>query len=187
MESRSGALGEISRGMGPSRLTTGPTLDGRLACLAGIREGGLECPPRLSVRIVIPGKPAPKQGGQQATVTTSDGRVISMRYQPAKVRNYAAFVAMCAREAMAGELPFSGPIRRVLTLTISTPKSWSKKRRARHNWATVRPDVGNVAKTIDDALQGICYADDKQIVEAEEVKRYGEADGVEIMVQALGD
>lgn len=36
----------------------------------------------------------------------------------------------------------------------------------------VKPDVDNVAKTIMDALNGVAYADDKQIVELKIIKQY---------------
>ena len=137
------------------------------------------------LKILIPGKPQSKQGGMQATVIARDGRRISMRYQPAAVRNYSAFVSLCAREAMQGRPPSAGPIRRVLALHVAKPKSWSKKRRARHEWALVRPDVLNISKTVDDALEGICYLDDKQIVEATESKFYDEHDAVVVTIETL--
>lgn len=47
---------------------------------------------------------------------------------------------------------------------------------------TVKPDWDNIGKIVADALNGIAYNDDSQIVEAHVYKRYSEHPGVSIML-----
>ena len=67
---------------------------------------------------------------------------------------------------------------------FEVPKSYSKKRR---EWCltgcekpTVKPDVDNLCKVICDALNGLAYLDDKQIVKLTITKEYGLEAGVEV-------
>ena len=48
-----------------------------------------------------------------------------------------------------------------------------------------RPDIDNCAKNILDALNGILYADDKQIVELTIRKHYAESDYVKISAETI--
>lgn len=133
------------------------------------------------VIIEVPGKPTPKQGGRSARLTTGQ----TIHYQPEKVRNYAAFVSMCAREAMNGAEPWTGPVHRTVHVLRCMPKAWSKKRRLRHNPCTTTPDLSRICENIDDALQGIVYQNDRQITSNSARKEYSDVDKVVIIVQRL--
>lgn len=49
---------------------------------------------------------------------------------------------------------------------------------------TTRPDATNLQKLAEDALQGICYEDDSQVVDVRTRKRYGDPPRLEIEVSA---
>ena len=51
---------------------------------------------------------------------------------------------------------------------------------------TKRPDIDNLAKAVKDALKGIVYADDSQIVEAHLYKQYGGPE-IKIEIRTLED
>jgi Holliday junction resolvase RusA-like endonuclease len=59
---------------------------------------------------------------------------------------------------------------------FAIPKSWPKWRQgAAENglvWHTIRPDASNVLKAVEDALQGVVYRDDSQIVSVVVQKAY---------------
>jgi Holliday junction resolvase RusA-like endonuclease len=83
-----------------------------------------------------------------------------------------------AHEAQAARVVMlTGPVALTVTIWIEPPASWSKAKRAdamaRRRWVTVKPDVDNVLKLIGDALNGIAWADDKQIASVCIEKRYG--------------
>lgn len=72
----------------------------------------------------------------------------------------------------------------------SIPKSWSKKKREAalrgEILPTSRPDVDNYLKTLD-ALIGLAYEDDSQIVQTIAEKKYAENPYVEIRIRAKGE
>ena len=48
-----------------------------------------------------------------------------------------------------------------------------------------RPDFDNLAKGITDALNGLAFKDDNQIVEAHIYKRYGDPQKVEVEIKEV--
>lgn len=96
-------------------------------------------------------------------------------YTPAKTRAYEQLVALRAREAMRGPI-FEGPLQLDITFFMPIPASWSKAKRDRAHSGlidhTVKPDLSNLAKSIEDGMNGIVYQDDSQIVTLILNKRY---------------
>lgn len=74
--------------------------------------------------------------------------------------------------------PWDNPIGMGLVFNLPRPKSVSKKRR----WPYVKPDLDNLAKCIQDALNGVYYTDDSRICEMMIRKQYGQNPGVEVTV-----
>lgn len=68
------------------------------------------------------------------------------------------------------------PLKVVLEMYQEIPKSASKKKQqAMLNgeiYPTKKPDVDNVCKAIFDALNGVCFKDDTQVVEVYITKKY---------------
>ena len=126
--------------------------------------------------IIIPGDAVP-QG--RPRVVRIGGRTIA--YDPPKSKAYKALVRQCASQN-APEEPLDGAVALVVQIFRSVPKSWSKKKRedayAGLIWPTTKPDVSNIVKGIEDALNGIWYKDDSQIVNEHIVKRYAREPGV---------
>jgi len=50
-------------------------------------------------------------------------------------------------------------------------------------WAAVKPDWDNIGKLVSDALNGIAYIDDKQIVDSSTKKIYGNGNAVVVTVR----
>jgi Holliday junction resolvase RusA-like endonuclease len=89
-------------------------------------------------------------------------------YTPPPTVAYEAKISMVAKRAMAGRFPSSAPIEIMIELRMQIPVSWTKKKRLAASTGAVRatkkPDSGNVQKAIEDAMNGIVYVDDSQIV-----------------------
>lgn len=70
-------------------------------------------------------------------------------------------------------------------------KSVSQKKRgmmlAHRLRPTVKPDADNIIKIVCDALNGIAYGDDKQIVDAHFHKIYSTEPGVQVMICTAAD
>lgn len=120
------------------------------------------------MKIVIPVKPVPKGRPRFAN---------GHAYTPEETRQYEEAVQLVARTQI--KEPFTGPLKMKIQFYLPIPKSWndSKKQKAmmRLIVPSSKPDIDNLAKAILDSLSGgICYNDDKQIVELHTYKWYGE-------------
>ena len=134
-------------------------------------------------KLVIPGKPL----GKQRPRVLKTG----VTYTPKETVNYEAVVKALYIEKYAMEKPFEGPVSVEIVALYQIPKSASKKRKeAMKRGAikpTVRPDVDNISKIITDALNGVAYLDDKQIIECSVNKCYAEAPAVHVTIIELNE
>ena len=125
------------------------------------------------IRVVIPGEPAAK--GRPRIGKMANGR--PMAFTPAKTRTREGVIASLAMDAMAGRAPLTVPLCVSLLAVMAIPASWPKKRQAAAlagaELPAKRPDLDNLLKLATDAMNGIVYADDVQIVEVRARKVYG--------------
>lgn len=98
-------------------------------------------------------------------------------YDPATSRDWKRTV-LAQVLAVKPERPADGPVAMTLVFVLPRPKSLPK--RVEH--PTTRPDLDNLTKAIKDALRGVVYRDDSQVVQLAARKVYGAAPGVEIRV-----
>lgn len=102
---------------------------------------------------------------------------------------FKAAIGNYAMVAMRGRKPFDGALSLLVVSVRSVPKSWSEKKRAFALVGTIRPtsvpDVDNYLKAVCDALNGIAWIDDAQVVDGQSIKHYGERPQVIVAVKAL--
>lgn len=107
-------------------------------------------------------------------------------YTPEKTKAYESEIKAAAMLAMAGNQVAMGAVYVDIVIHVEPPASWSKKRRAEAladvTFPMGKPDIDNVTKGILDAMNGIVYGDDKQVVQMTVVKRYFEPAGVVVRV-----
>lgn len=101
-------------------------------------------------------------------------------------------VAQVAGEAMNGSGLFVGPLRVSFTFYRPRPSSHfgtgrnaGKLKPSAPAYPTGKPDVLKVARAVEDALTGVVYRDDAQIVFEVLEKRYGEPARVEVTIVPL--
>jgi Holliday junction resolvase RusA-like endonuclease len=126
----------------------------------------------------IPGDPF----GKQSPRSTRAGRT----YTPKPTVDYMNTVRAIALQHFPR--PFVGPVRITIRAVVSVPPSWSAKKRSEHvwRWCEKKPDMSNIFKGIEDALNRIAYEDDRQIVEyGPSAKTWGERGNVVVVVEAL--
>lgn len=112
-----------------------------------------------------------------------------VKYTPADMVEYANHVRMSFINAYP-DWNVSNLADKALVVMINVympiPKSFSKKKREqilnRELFPTVKPDCDNIAKNINDALNGIAYPDDKQIMGLIVTKAYTEYEGGSVKV-----
>jgi Holliday junction resolvase RusA-like endonuclease len=76
--------------------------------------------------------------------------------------------------APIGEAPLA------IELTFHLPRPQSLPKRVLHH--IKKPDCSNLLRAVEDALKGVVYRDDSQLVDVVVRKRYSDAPGVEIRV-----
>ena len=112
-------------------------------------------------------------------------------YTPEKTRTQEARIAAAYKDAHPGAWFGKGiPLRMELEFHMRIPESFGKKKRDAALMGALKPtvrngDIENLAKLALDALNGVCYYDDSQVVELESVKVYGETPKTVIRVLPL--
>jgi Holliday junction resolvase RusA-like endonuclease len=107
-------------------------------------------------------------------------------FTPAKTVSYELTVALAAQQAMFGRPLFDGAVSVAMAINCPIPASWSKRKQkdALHGriLPTTKPDIDNVEKSIFDALTGVVWRDDVQVVRVMKSKRYAETPGVRVWI-----
>ena len=133
-----------------------------------------------TVCFTIPGKPVAK-GRPRAAVVKGMARI----YTPKKTADYEAAARWAASVGMRGHDLFTGPVTVRFRFYFPIAKSWPKHRREEASAGrlphTGKPDVDNCAKVLD-AMNGIVFADDSQVVRVEAEKLYGDEPRTEVEV-----
>lgn len=114
-----------------------------------------------------------------------DGRAFIANYSDTATKSYEGDLRAAADDAMDGRRLLDGPVLVKILAIFPVPGSWSRRKRADAIEGlvrpTVKPDWDNIAK-LTDALNGVVWADDKQVVTAAVRKVYGERPGLHIEV-----
>ena len=119
-------------------------------------------------------------GTAKSTVTGSVVRAGNRLIPIRRHTEWAKYVKLVAAEHAPATL-LEGPISLSLEFVLMRPKSVGKRR----GWPIVRPDLSNLAKGFDDAMTGILWKDDAQIVDARVEKRYSAEPRTEVRVWVL--
>ena len=109
-------------------------------------------------------------------------------YTPKETVNYEALVKLFYQQAADGFFLGDGiPVRIRVDAYYQIPKSVSKKKlRAMlvgQVLPTKKPDWDNIGKIICDALNGIAYKDDAQVVDGRVVKHYSEVPHTDVTIE----
>lgn len=119
----------------------------------------------------IPGEPTGK--GRPRFSGGKSGRVHT--YTPEKTAKYEQLVRRCWRES-GGESYGDRQVRVSICAYFPIPKSYPKKRVEAicmfGEQPVKKPDCDNIIKVILDALNGLAYDDDRQVVAVCCIKRY---------------
>jgi Holliday junction resolvase RusA-like endonuclease len=96
-------------------------------------------------------------------------------YDPKQCKTFKEVIAWHARIKMR-----ETGIREATKAPIAIVLTFGMGKNGKGVYHTKRPDIDNLAKAVKDALKGIIYADDSQIVEAHLYKQYG---GPEVKIE----
>lgn len=131
------------------------------------------------LNLFVPGKPAP-QGSKRHV---GGGRMIESSKATAPWRTTVAWHAAQAYTAA----PLNGPV--VVSLGFVMPRPAATPKRSTPP-AVKRPDLDKLTRAIFDALSGVVWRDDSQVVQLAATKRIAELDeqpGAHVAVRALSE
>jgi len=130
--------------------------------------------------IVIPGKPI----GKGRPRVTKNGT-----YTPKTTKDYQNKVAAIAELEADNYFMHDEPLVATILCYYPIPKSMPKYKRNMVEegklYPIVKPDLDNVAKAILDALNGVVYKDDNQIVELHIKKLYSDNPRAVVKIESI--
>lgn len=111
-------------------------------------------------------------------------------YTPQKTKKYEEMIKNVFQQKYGRNFnPLENEVYIKIDVEYAPPKSLSKKKRQvlidRKVGYTHKPDCDNIAKAILDALNGVVWKDDKQVVGLLVMKCYGEEDKINIEIREV--
>lgn len=132
------------------------------------------------IHFIVPGQPVGKARARVGRFRT---------YTPENTVNYENLVKSAAFDAMNGSAPMDGMLQVGITAYMQMPKA-SKKRTELMLSGDIRPakkpDIDNIIKSALDALNGVAFLDDKQVVTLFARKYYSDTPRLEIAIKQWG-
>lgn len=146
----------------------------------------------LTVSMFVEGIPSPS-GSKKAFAHPKTRKIIVMDTAKRK-DSWQSIVAMYARKAMTDKEidMFTGPVRMTIYFTFTRPKSHfgtgknaETVKDSAPRFHVVKPDLTKLIRCAEDALTGIVYKDDSQVVQRSSQKYYSDKNGCFIRVDAI--
>lgn len=136
------------------------------------------------VTISLQGAP---QGKGRARAFMRGGHI--GHYTPQKTRSYESLIYGAAIVAMGDRPAIAEPVLFEMCAVYAIPASWSERKRQKALAGELKPakkpDLDNIAKAWNDALNGVVYTDDALIVVALLEKKYGPQPSVSVTVKPV--
>lgn len=120
-----------------------------------------------------------------------DGEGQSFRYTDPKAEASKREIKWEAKRTYGLRRPHLGPVVLCVVAVFAIPVSWSPARRQAalegKVWHTSDPDLDQLVKQVQDALVGVAYVDDNQVVgyHPNTAKRYGHPERTDIEIYPL--
>lgn len=136
-------------------------------------------------KFIIPGKAVPKARPR----VTKKG----FTYTPKTTKDFEKLVRDSYIAEFGGNslFPPQMPLAMVVEFQFQPPKSWSrqKKKKAidKEIYPISRPDVDNLLKGVQDALNGVAYPDDSQIIAITARKTYSTYEQTRVAIWSINN
>lgn len=147
--------------------------------------------PDGEISFFVPGHAAPG-GSKRAFKSAKTDRIVVLD-DGKNNKEWRSSVAKFGHEAMVGKPPLEGPLFVSFTFFQLRPRGHFGSGRnaailkpSAPRFPTVKPDVTKLIRAAEDALSGITFIDDNQIVHQIGRKVYGERPGVRIQIKVIG-
>lgn len=145
----------------------------------------------MRIAFHVPGIPAPGGSKKFVGMNRRTGRALIVDDAGKRNKDWREAVAWAGKAAMQGKPLLEGPLKVRFEFVMPRPKGHFGARGLKPSapaWPAVKPDALKLTRSSEDALTGIVWTDDAQIVKEEIEKRYaapGEESGAVITVMGL--
>jgi Holliday junction resolvase RusA-like endonuclease len=140
------------------------------------------------VAFTVPGEPKGKGRARATAALNAAGEPFVRMHTPKDTRQAERAIRAAFKERHPGHQPWTCPVLLRFTAVFETPTSFNqalKDAAARGQlYATKKPDKDNIEKLIVDALNGVAFVDDQQVMGGG-LKRYGSPARVDISFEKL--
>ena len=138
----------------------------------------------MLIEFTVPGEPVAK-GRARAFIRC--GKI--GHYTPDKTANYESLVRLFASRAMGNKPLMTEAIWLTVDAYFSIPRSWPARKQEDAEVMKVRkisrPDLSNVVKAVEDALNGIVWVDDSQVIQIRASKHYSRIPYIHIRAEQV--
>lgn len=142
------------------------------------------------IEFFVPGQPRP--GGSKTTGARKDGTRFCRPANP-RTKPWMEVVSIVARQHYRGAA-LASPLRVTMVFYRIRPKSHYRTGKNRlllrvdaPAHPATKPDLTKTVRSTEDALEGIIFRNDSQVVEQSNCKKFGPQAGVLIRITQLGD
>jgi len=146
----------------------------------------------MIIKFDVAGKPVPRGSKRAFPIRRKDGSlgVAVSDNTGERGRLWMAMVQEAARSALpSGWVPRSEPIRLFIVFRFRRPKAHYTTRGAVKSSApaypTVKPDLTKLLRAVEDALTGVVWRDDSQIIYQAVVKEYADVNMTSVVIKFL--
>jgi Holliday junction resolvase RusA-like endonuclease len=146
----------------------------------------------MIIKFDVAGKPVPRGSKRAFPVRRKDGSlgVAVSDTTGERGRMWMAMVQEAARNALPADWrQHRGPIRLFVYFRLRRPKAHYTPKGAVKRWApmhpTVKPDLTKLLRAVEDALTGVVWRDDSQIIHQVVNKEYADVDMTSVFIQLL--
>ena len=134
--------------------------------------------------------PGPPQGKARSRTVYNRRAGYTQSFTPQKTVLYENWIkSMYWQESQRMMWGEAEPLAVRITAVYEPPKSTGKRARARmldgELLPTKKPDADNIAKVVLDALNGVAYRDDSQVVRLAVEMEYGEEAGLRVRISEI--
>ena len=142
---------------------------------------------RYRLDVFVPGIPVAK-GSTHAFKHPTTGAIITQQTNAKKQKPWAACIALAVKQKWEGGLARGAVILSMLFIFprpkkhYGTGRNADKLKASAPHTKTSRPDLDKLIRCVYDALTGVVWKDDSQVVESWERKVYGDEPGVQIRI-----
>ncbi len=153
----------------------------------------------MNLEFFIPGIPAPGGSKRAFVLKRRDGSIVRRANGSPMVnivddagqrnKDWRASVAHFAQIAMNGQQPTDAPLEVSITFFRARPKGHFGKRGLKDSappFPTPKPDATKLMRSTEDAMTGIVWNDDSQIVNQHVYKRFSDRPGAQVCVKLAG-